>query len=139
MCSEELAQVELEWEDGARQINDCEYLYIDSIRELEELTLGLVVAEAKLQAQILVPRDKRPVEQMRLGAKSIERDVTCRRFRLIFDRKHMVSYTVLNESYGRYPESPERRHYEIACLNHVVDVISAGPPRIAIINGRDVA
>jgi hypothetical protein len=125
MCSEELAQVELEWEDGARQINDCEYLYIDSIREL--------------QAQILVPRDKRPVEQMRLGAKSIERDVTCRRFRLIFDRKHMVSYTVLNESYGRYPESPEHRHYEIACLNHVVDVISAGPPRIAIINGRDVA
>jgi hypothetical protein len=83
----------------------------------------------------------------------------------------MVSYTVLNESYGRYPESPEQfsgklfrvfvwshlleftkrttyasdehpgvlQHYEIACLNHVVDVISTGPPRIVVINGRDGA
>ena len=86
----------LEWEEGARQINEREYLYIDSIRELEELTLELIVTEAKLQAQILVPRDESPVEQLRLGARPIERDVTCRSFRLIFDRRHKVSYTVLN-------------------------------------------
>jgi ABC-type phosphate transport system permease subunit len=30
-------------------------------------------------------------------------DETCRFFRLIFDGRHMVSYTVLNESYGDYP------------------------------------
>lgn len=169
MCSEELPQVELEWEDGARQINECEYLYIDSVRELEELTIELIVTEAKVQAQILVPRDESPVEQLRLGARPIERDATCRSFRLIFDQRHMVSYTVLNESYGRYPESPEQfagklfrvfswshlleftkrttdapdehpgvlQHYEIACLNHVVDVICTGPPMIGIISGRD--
>jgi len=70
----------------------------------------------------------------------------------------MVSYTVLNESYGTYPEPPEQfsgklfrvfewshlleftkkttcasdeypgvlQHYEIACLNHVIDVICTG-------------
>jgi hypothetical protein len=171
MCSDELSNAGLDWEEGARQINECEYLYVDSIRELEELTPELIVTEAKLQAQILVPRDESPVEQLRLGARPIESDVTCRSFRLVFDRRHMVSYTVLNESYGRYPESPEQftgklfrvfswshlleftkrttyasdehpgvlQHYEIACLNHVVDVICTGPPRISVINGRDGA
>jgi hypothetical protein len=83
---------------------------------------------------------------------------------LLFDRSQMVSYTVLNESYGVYPKEPEKfagklfrkfdwshlleftkrttiaselysgplEHYEIACLNHVVDVITTGPPRIAV-------
>jgi hypothetical protein len=164
MYSQELAHVELEWEDGARQINECKYLYVDSVREPEELTLELIVTEAKLQAEILIPQDESLVEQLRLGGRPIERDVTCRSFRLNFDRRHMVSYTVLNESYGRYPESPEQfagklfrvfswshlleytkrttyasdenpgllQHYEIVCLNHVVDVICTGPPRIAI-------
>ena len=164
MRSGRFAPVEVEWEDGARQINGCEYLFIDSIRELEELTLELIVTEAKVQARSLVPRDQSPLEQLRLGAKPIERDVTCRSFRLVFDRRHMVSYTVLNESYGKYPESPEPftgklfrvfswshllectkrstcasdeypgvlQHYEIACLNHVVDVICTAAPRIAV-------
>lgn len=37
MCSETSSQEERDWEEGARQINECEYLYIDSVRELEEL------------------------------------------------------------------------------------------------------
>jgi hypothetical protein len=169
MCSETSSREELDWEEGAREINECEYLYVDSIRELAELTLELIMTEAKVQAEILVPRDESPVEQLRLGARPIERDATCRSFRLIFGQRHMVSYTVLNESYGRYPESPEQfagrlfrvfswshlldftkrttyasdehpgvlQHYEIACLNHVVDVICTGPPKIGIISGRD--
>jgi hypothetical protein len=160
----ELLPIELQWEEGARQINECEYLFIDSVRELEELTLELIVTEAKLQAQILVPRDEGPIEQLRSGGQPIERDLTCRSFQVIFDRRHMVSYTVLDESYGTYPESPEQfdgklfrvfscshlldftkkhtcasdeypgllQHYEIVCLNHVVDVICTGPPSIAI-------
>jgi hypothetical protein len=76
----------------------------------------------------------------------------------------MVSYTVLNESYGVYPEEPEKfvgklfrafswshrleftkrttiasefypgplQHYEIACLNHIVDVITTRPPRVEV-------
>jgi hypothetical protein len=156
--------VELKWEDGANQINECEYLFVDGIRELEELALELVVTEAKVQAEVLVPRDESPVEQLRSGAHPIERDGTCRSFRLIFEARHMVSYTVLNECYGKFPEPPEQftgklfrvfswshlleltkrttracdghpgvlLHYEIACLNHVVDVICTAPPRISV-------
>ena len=64
MCSETSSQEELDWEEGARQINECENLYIDSVRELEERTLELIVTEAKVQAQILVPRDESPVERL---------------------------------------------------------------------------
>lgn len=164
MGSGKLEKAGLEWEDGARQINECDYLFADSIRELEELTLELIVKEAKVQAQIVLPRDGSAVEQLLARAKPIERDATCRSFRLIFDRNHMVSYTVLNESLGRYPEPPELftgklfrvfqwshlleftkrttyasdeypgvlQHYEVACLNHVVDVICTGPPSITV-------
>jgi hypothetical protein len=161
------ARADVNWEEGARQINECTYLLVDQIRELEELTLELTVTEAKRQAEILVPRDGSVVERLLAGASPIERDATCRTFRLIFDRNRMVSYTVLNESYGQYPEAPEQfagklfrvfswshlleftkrttnasneypgvlQHYQIACLNHVVDVICTGPPRISIQGG----
>ena len=107
MCSEELPQVELWWEDGARQINECEYRYIDSIRESEELTLELMVTEAKVQAKVLVPETRARSSCFDWVPGHSERDATCRSFRLIFDQRHMLSYTVLNESYGRFPESPE--------------------------------
>ena len=99
--------VDVGWDEGARQINDCEYLFAQSIREVEELTLEVIIAEAKAQAEIFVPRDRTEVEQLLVGSSPIETDSTCRIFRLIFDRRHMVSYTVLNESYGVYPKPPE--------------------------------
>lgn len=164
MDSGGLVAIEVEWEKGASQINECGYLFADSIREIEELTLELLVSEAKPQAEIPVPENGSALERLRAGGRPIETDATCRRFRLIFDRNQMVSYTVLNESYGRYPESPEQftgklfrvfswshlleftkrttyasdeypgvlHHYEIACLNHVVDVVCTGPPRISV-------
>ena len=55
MYSEELPQMELEWEDGARRINECKYLYIDSVRELEELTLELIVTEVRHQTFCSLP------------------------------------------------------------------------------------
>jgi hypothetical protein len=156
--------IEPQWEEAARQINDCEYLFATTIREIEELTLELIVQEAKPQALVLTPRDDSEVEQILAGSRPIETDSTCRYFRLVFDRKHMVSYRVLNESYGTYPEAPELftgklfrvfavshlldftkeytvasddypgplQHYQIACLNHVVDVICTAPPRIFV-------
>ena len=155
---------ELDWEEGARQINDCEYLFAVGIREIEELTLELIITEAKAQNEILVPRDESPLEQLRVGGRPIEPDGTCRRFRIVFDRDHMVSYTVLNESYGKYPNPPEQftgklfrlfswshlmeftksttytsdenhgvlQHFQIACLNHVIDVICTAPPHITV-------
>jgi hypothetical protein len=164
MTSGDLEPVGLEWKDGIRQMNKCEYLFVDRIGELKELTLELVVSEGKPQAEVLVARNESVIEQLRIGGKPIERDVTCRVFHLVFDRRHMVSYSVLNESYGGYPEPPEQftgklfrifswshllefiksttcasdefpgvlQHYQVACLNYVVDVICTAPPRITI-------
>jgi hypothetical protein len=101
---------------------------------------------------------------LKLGGQPIETDDTCRLFEVLFDRKYMISYTILNESYGKYSEPPEAftgklfrifshshlldftewttyasgghpaplMHFEIACLNHVVDVICTAPPKIAV-------
>ena len=56
----------------ARQINDCEYLFAQIIREIEELTLEVIITEAKAQAEILVPRDSTEVEQLLSGSRPIQ-------------------------------------------------------------------
>ncbi len=99
-----------------------------------------------------------------LGARPIETDASCRVFGVIFPSNLMVSWSVLNESYGRFPETPAEafvgnlfrkflrsklldftrqatnasdgwpgplQHYQIACLNHKIDLIATGPPIIA--------
>jgi hypothetical protein len=158
-----LPATEVDWEEGVRQLNDCEYLFVSKIRPME-LALGLILNEAKPQAEIVVPATASPLERLRDGGRPIEEDATCRQFEVFFEQNSMVSYTVLNESYGKYPEAAEEfvgklfrvfskshlldftkkatiacdeypgplHHYEIACLNHVIDVITTKPPRIAI-------
>ena len=155
---------EVPWEEGARLINECTYLYAKEIREIEELTLGLTIVEAKAQAPVLATEETGPLAFLKIGGRPIEEDETCRLFQLLFDRNHMISYTVLNESYGKYPEPPEAftgklfrifshshllgfterttyasggypaalMHFQIACLNHVIDVICTAPPKIAV-------
>src|SRR5690242_2998361 len=100
--------LEIDWQDGAQQIDDCQYLFATSISEIEELTLGLVIVEAKVQDRAYAPLNDSELERLKTGGKPIEPDPTCRVFELLFDRSHLVSYTVLNESYGLYPQEPER-------------------------------
>jgi hypothetical protein len=93
-------------------------------------------------------------------ARPIESEASSRLFEIVYDE--YISYTVSNETYGRYPEPPEvftgklfrifswsyllemtrmtsyasddhpgpgpLEHHEIACLNHVIDVITTRPP-----------
>lgn len=164
MIPETVEMVDIPWQEGARLIDDCTYLFAVHVRELEELTLGLTIVEAKAQAPIAATEDTGPLAFIKLGGSPIEQDDTCRVFEIVFDRNHMISYTVLNESYGRYPEPPEiftgklfrifsrshllefterttyasgghpapLMHFEIACLNHVFDVIATAPPKIAV-------
>jgi hypothetical protein len=139
-------------------------LFATEVRELEELTLGLTIVEAKLQAPIASADANDPLGFLRIGARPIQEDKSCRVFQVVFDRNHLISYTVLNESYGKYPEPPEAftgklfrvfsqshlldfterttyasaghpaplMHFEIACLNHVIDVICTAPPTILL-------
>lgn len=162
--SEMVETVEVPWEEGASLINECTYLFATDVREIEELTLGLTIVEAKAQAPITAEEATGPLALLKVGGRPIEEDETCRLFQLLFDRNHMISYTVLNESYGKYPEPPELfagklfrvfsrshllefterttyasgghpgvlMHFEIACLNHVIDVICTAPPKIAV-------
>ena len=155
---------EIDWEHGARQINDCEYLLVEEIRPLNNLALGLVIVEAKAQDRQVKPKNSSDWEKIFADAKPIEPDPSCRLFQLLFDENSMISYSVLNESYSKYPESYEQftgklfrlfsssylldytakstiasaeypgplQHYQIATLNHVIDVISTKPPRISI-------
>jgi len=156
--------VEVPWEEGARLMNECTYLLATDVGEVEDLTLALTIVEAKAQAPITTTDDPAPLSWLRIGSGPIEEDETCRLFQLLFDRNHMISYTVLKESYGKYPAPPEKytgkllrtfshshlleftgrttcvsgddpgalMHFQIACLNHVIDVICTAPPKIAV-------
>lgn len=153
-------------EEAARQLNECDYLFLIDIREPEYLTLQLTIAEAKAQAPRFDTPPEHPLAALLNGGRPIEPDATCRVFRITFERKHMVSYTVVNESYGKYPDAPEQfqgklfrefsrsylleyiakatiatddypgklRHYQLACQDHVVDVVCTAPPEIVITN-----
>jgi hypothetical protein len=166
LISDEIETSEVPWEEGARLIDECDYLFATEVREIEELTLGLMIVEAKAQSPILAADATGPLAFLKVGARPIEQDDTCRVFQVLFDRNHMISYTILNESYGKYPEPPEEfrgklfrvfshshllefterttyasgghpgvlMHFEIACQNHVIDVISTAPPKIAVGN-----
>jgi hypothetical protein len=156
--------IELAWSAGANEIDDCHSLFIEEIGELEELTLDVMIAEAKLQSPITQVNDDDPLGKIKLGSRPIEVDRTCRHFRLLFERNYMVSYTILDECYGKYPKAPEQftgklfrvfttshlleftrettnasdtwpgplQHYQLACNNHVLDVIATAPPRIFV-------
>ena len=61
-------KVDVGWDEAASQINDCEYLFAQSIREIEELTLEVIITEAKAQAENLVSRDSTEVDNSYRGA-----------------------------------------------------------------------
>ena len=161
----------VDWAEGARQIEDCEYLFVRQIGETEELTLELTVVEAKAQAPITTPKDDSVLERLKVGGRPIKPDSSCRLFRLIFDRQHMVAYTVSNESYSKFPEPSEKFvgklfrlfsrshlldfvkrtnhasdkhpgklcHYQVACQNHIIDVITTAPPAISVSSAHQYA
>ncbi len=115
---------EVDWDEGFKRLNECDYLFVREIRQIEELTLGLLLTEAKPQAAILKPKDSSEWEKLWAGARPIEEDTTCRVFQLIFEQNHMVSYSVLNESYGKYPEPFEEftgRLFRVFSRSHLLD------------------
>jgi hypothetical protein len=105
--SEEISLQQIDWTEGARRIDECQYLFVEKIGESEELTLDILIVEAKAQAPITVAKNDSQVERLKVGACPIEPDPTCGFFRLIFEQRHMVAYMVSNESYSRYPEPSE--------------------------------
>jgi hypothetical protein len=156
--------VEVLWEEGARLMNECTYLLATDVGEVEELTLALTIVEMKVQADVTTSENSSPPSWLTIEGRPIEEDETCQLFQLLFDRNHMISYRVLNKSYGKHSEPSEvftgklfrtfsrshllestkratcasgdypgaLMHFEIACLNQVIDVICTAPPKIAV-------
>lgn len=97
---------ETSWRDVARELDECRYLYLRSIGEPEELRLRLVVEEARLQERpVLAPAHLPELNELYETAQPIASDQDCRLFEIIYT--YPISYTVLNETYGKYPEAPE--------------------------------
>jgi hypothetical protein len=157
-----------DWEDVARQVDECEYLYMRGLHEPSANKIRFLVEEAGLQTprppQGTVALDS--VAALLTDARPIESESSSRLFEIVYDE--YISYTVSNETYGKYPEPPELftgklfrvfswsyllemtrktsyagddhpgpgplQHHEIACLNHIIDVITTRPPMIAIID-----
>ena len=94
------------WKDIAHELDQCSYLYLRWIGEPQELQLRLVVEEARIQDRpALAPEHLPELASLYEGAKPIASDQGCRLFEIIYS--YPISYTVLNESYGKYPEPPE--------------------------------
>jgi hypothetical protein len=95
------------WRDTARQLDECDSLYLRFCGELRDNKLRLVIQEAKLQAPKVLLAEPKPgiIEALFRDARPIESDSTCRVFELIYDE--YISYTISNESYSKYPEEPE--------------------------------
>lgn len=94
------------WRDVARELDKCKYLYLRWIGEPEELRLRLVVEEARIQERpVLAPAHLPELNELYETAKPIVSDQDCRQFEIIYT--YPISYTVLNETYGKYPDAPE--------------------------------
>jgi hypothetical protein len=107
LISGAVEMVEVPWEEGARLMNECTYLLATDVGEVDDLELALTIVEAKARTPITTTEDMDPISLLAIGGKPIEEDETCRLFQLLFERNHMISYTILNESYGKYPAPPE--------------------------------
>jgi hypothetical protein len=138
------------------EIDSCSYLYLREVGEPEELSLRVVIEEARAVGP---PEDIEIAGKVVSGTRPIESDSGCRLFELVWPS--YVSYSVRNESFcvideaetwqGRlfctYSQSHflnyvkqatfasdeypgPVRHWGVNCLNHIVDVVSVDEPMI---------
>jgi hypothetical protein len=156
------------WKGVAQLINDCKYLYMRGLHEPRDNEIRFVVEEAGLGEPLISIGNEAPgsIEALLSDARPIRSDSSSRLFEIIY--YDYISYTVSNESYGKYPAPPEfftgnlfrafswsylleltrkttyasddhpgpgpLEHHEIVCQNHVIDVITARPPRMALLD-----
>jgi hypothetical protein len=137
-------------------VESCKYLYLRELSEPQDLSLRIVLEEAKPNSPIADIEINRVAVS---GRRLIESDLTCRLFELTW--RSYVSYCVRNELFSRmidgdvwqgrlfrtYSKSQfldhvrratvacdnypgPLQHWGISCLNHVIDVVSANEPLV---------
>jgi hypothetical protein len=100
--------INADWQDIAKQLDECHSLYLRFIGEVRDNKLRLVIQEAKPQRPKVLAVEPEPgnIAALFADARPIESDSSCRVFEFIYDE--YVSYTISNESHSKYPEEPER-------------------------------
>ena len=142
------------------QLNSHKYLYLDKLFEEVDLELRILVDEAKVQGG-----DLQGIENASLYG-AIVSDETCKKYRITFKNYAAYSvrnesFTVWDDEeeftgnlFRVYSKSKfldyvaastvavedvlgAYKHYEIVCLNHIIDIASSREPLIEIIDPTD--
>ncbi|AFL90578.1 hypothetical protein Terro_4381 [Terriglobus roseus DSM 18391] len=97
-------ELPIDWLEGARLMDECESFFVEAIGELEELQLSILLVEGKAQAE-----EPLVLQGVDFGVgRPIRPDGSSRRFFIQFSRHRLISYSVSDESCGKYPVAPER-------------------------------
>jgi len=137
------------------EIDDCKYLYLEDLSEPEENAFKVVVLEAATGI-VAKPGDNAPLTNV----SPIEHTQGCRVFEITWSS--YIAYSVRNESYAQNGDDKFEgrlfryyskshfldyvasatlatsdypgpfRHWSIACLNHVIDVVSQVEPAMRV-------
>ena len=138
------------------QLNEHQYLYLDSLSEPSDNSLRLVISEARSSG---TAQDIKIGEVEMSGTSAIETTSGCAEYEIIFD--NYICYNVANESYAQnatqdkyigklariYEQSAYLSfiskstiatadypgpflHYGFCCLNHCIDVASTKEPEV---------
>jgi hypothetical protein len=142
-------------------LDKAEYLYLRKISEPIDNSLLIVIDQAVAgRPAALKPKEMPGLDALRQGARAIETTPECLKFQLFW--KRYVAYLITQESKGscgkyddeeytgrffrRYSKShflahlskdtgahfEPFHHYKLICLNHLIDVAAAEPPKIEV-------
>ena len=146
------------------QMDACQYILLQSLSETDELCLTIVVREAGTLTEDESKRrsPEQPVEDARLidveedsrtfvltwssyvsyavrnesYALETPRDsIVSGRYLRLFQTSAFLDYVALTTFADEDYPGP-LMHVEVACLNHIVDVVSVQPPTIRVSSGR---
>lgn len=113
--------VPVPFEEGARLIDECRHLFMEAIGELDELELCILLEEVRPKPSSVPLSPTLPYVEVVIPA-AIEAPPL--RILMRFPHRKIVSYTVLDESYGKYPEAPEEfsgRLFRTFSKSHLLD------------------
>jgi len=135
----------------SKDINSAKYLYLDKIVEENDLELHIYIHEAVSDSEVI-----ESVEGIS-GCSAIVTDESCERYRYVFENYVCYSvrnesftakddeeefegglFRIFSKSkFLDYVQSscigldvlaPKMKHYEIACLNHIIDIATEYEP-----------
>ena len=96
------------WETAAKEIDRCQYLWLEELEVTPGYGLRIKVEESVPKRQYeSLDRDYMPELAARIRAEDPWCEVQKKGAAFEIASREVISYSVTNESYGRFPEPPE--------------------------------